>query len=134
MNCVNIAAGSRIVVVYISHVIDDCLISPQVPKGIYHSPSSSVSLVSLTRFITQTINSEVVFQFSCNANLPLIFLEESSHEKAEIKFNMACVAITAAKTGSDLLDLSASLFKEVPFVKYLGLVTCNREQTVGTSL
>lgn len=91
----------------------------------YHNPSSSVSLVSLTRFITQTINSEVVFQFSCNANLPLIFLEESSHENAERKYNMACVAITAAKT--DLLDLSASLFNEVPFVKYLQLVAFNRE-------
>lgn len=118
-SCVNIAADSRIAVVYKSHVIDDCSVSSASSKGNNHNPSSSVSLVSLTRFITQTINSEVVFQFSCNANLPLIFLEESSHEKAEIKYNMACVAITTAKTGSDLLDLSASLFKEVPLVKYL---------------
>jgi hypothetical protein len=113
--------------VYISHAIDDCLISSASPIRMYHNPSSSVSLVSLTRFITQTINSEVVFQFSCNANLPLIFLEESSHENADIKYNMACVAITAAKTGSDLLDLSASLFRDVPFVRYLRLVAFNRE-------
>ena len=98
-------------------------IMSNLAKGMsYHRPSSSVSLVSRTRFITQIMNSEVVFQFSYNASLPRIFREASSHENAEMKYRIACVAITAAKTGSDRLDLSASLFKAVPLVKYLSSV------------